>query len=291
MKDDSKQENAPVRRFRHEAMTTTWELFLPQEEGMDDDTATHEVFSEIDQLEVELTRFRPDSDIGRLNSLSAGQSTRIGHAAMDCLLLARDVHAATVGAFDVTIGPLHACWITPDGAPRAPDPEEIKEAAACCGIEHLTLDVDALRAGVLVDHMCIDLGGIGKGYALDQVAERLKHALGRTNFLLNAGSSTVLAAGPGPDGNGWPVLAGHATTPITLRDEAVSGSGVAVKGNHIIDPRTRKPAQIARRDHAWARTPLASVADAFSTAFLILSPEEIAEVCRKHPEIALLSAE
>jgi FAD:protein FMN transferase len=101
----------------------------------------------------------------------------------------------------------------------------------------------------------------------------------------------VLGCGPGPEGKGWPIRTGLAEGLVHLRDEALSGSGTEVKGAHIMDPRTLRPASLRRRDHVWVRTPVAAVSDAFSTAFLVLSPEEVAAVCARHPEIQLVRAE
>ena len=277
-----------VRHFTHRAMATTWDIFLRGGDATDAEDAAQSSFREIDQLEAELSRFRPDSDIGRLNRLPAGTTTRVGTAAMDCLLLARDVHAATAGAFDATIGPLHQCWLTPDGSPRRPEKREIDEAAARTGMHHLIIDPENLRLGTRTEGVTVDLGGIGKGYALDQAAARLHALFGFHDFLLNAGDSTVLASGPGPDGIGWPIRAGQSGRLIHLRDESMSGSGTSVKGNHIIDPRTRRPAKVSRRDHVWVRAALASVSDAFSTAFLVLSPADARQVCARHPDIQMV---
>lgn len=274
-----------IRRYSHQAMATTWAFFVRGLSPGDADDAALATFREIDVLESELSRFRPDSDIGRLNRLPAGATTRVGTAAIDCLLLARDVHAATGGAFDVTIGPLFECWLTASGAPRRASKAEIADAAARTGIHHLIIEPEGLRAGTQTEGVVVDLGGIGKGYALDQAAERLQHFHNCHDFLLNAGDSTVLAFGPGPDGQGWPVTAGVSGKIVHLRDESLSGSGCSVKGSHIIDPRTRRPAKTSSRDHVWVRAPMASVSDAFSTAFLMLSAREIQEIVVKHPEI------
>jgi thiamine biosynthesis lipoprotein len=278
----------PVRQFSHQAMATTWELFLAGDEA-DAAEAAHIAFREIDHLESDLTRFRLDSDIGRLNQLPAGGITRVGAAAMDCVLLARDVHEATGGAFDITIGPLFQCWVGPEYIPRRPDRAELAAARARCGMENLIIDPENLTLGVKVEGMIVDLGAVGKGYAVDQAALRLHTDLGLGNFMINAGDSTLLATGPGPDGEGWPIHAGRSGRLLHLRDESISGSGVSVKGAHVIDPRSGKPVKIGGRDHVWVRTTMASVADAFSTAFLVLKLKEAKEVCARHPEITLVA--
>lgn len=278
-----------VRRFSHQAMATTWDLFLCGMDQPEADDIARAAFREVDQLECELSRFRPDSDIGRLNQLAPGQTTRVGAAAMDCVLLARDVHAASGGAFDITIGPLFACWVNPDGSPRRAGKADLSWAMARCGIGKLIIDPELMRLGVTTGGMHIDLGGIGKGYAVDQIAMRLRAMHGCANFLINAGDSTVLAGGPGPDGNGWPIHAGRSGKLLHLLNEAVSGSGTSVKGAHIIDPRSGRPVKPGGRDHLWVRTPLASVADAFSTACLVLSAKETRALALNHPELQMLT--
>lgn len=269
-------------------MATTWELFVAGDEA-DAAEAAYLAFREIDTLEGELSRFRLDSDIGRLNQLPAGSTTRVGTAAMDCVLLARDVHAATGGAFDITIGPVFRCWVGPEYTPRRPERTELAAARARCGMENLIIDPPNLLLGVKLEGMVVDLGAIGKGYAVDQAALRLHTEFGLANFMINAGDSTLLATGPGPDGEGWPIHAGRDGRLIHLRDESISGSGVSVKGAHVIDPRNGKPVKIGGRDHVWVRTTMASVADAFSTAFLVLNLREAREVCARHPEIGLVT--
>ncbi|MBT3468513.1 MAG: hypothetical protein HN467_04230, partial [Opitutae bacterium] len=70
---------------------------------------------------------------------------------------------------------------------------------------------------------------------------------------------------------------------LWLTREAMSGSGTAVKGAHVLDPRTARPAETESR--TWARAPSAALADALSTAFMVFSPQEVDEYCREHPGI------
>jgi thiamine biosynthesis lipoprotein len=138
----------------------------------------------------------------------------------------------------------------------------------------------------------IDLGGIGKGFALDKTAELLgewrEDAPDISGTLLNAGESTVLAIGTQAEEDGWRVSvaadlsAQGKTQEIVLRDRALAGSSTRVLGRHIIDPRTAGPANGALR--AWASAPTATVADALSTAFMIMTPAEVDRYCQRHPD-------
>jgi thiamine biosynthesis lipoprotein len=138
----------------------------------------------------------------------------------------------------------------------------------------------------------LDLGGIGKGFALDTVREVLAHwEIDRG--LLHGGTSTALAWGfPGRHAGeleGWPLgVAGAqpstgAPGRVILRDRALSGSGTEVKGEHVIDPRDGRPAR--GHDAAWVSHPSAAAADALSTAFMVMPTAQVDQFCRRHPEV------
>ncbi|MCH2025783.1 MAG: FAD:protein FMN transferase [Verrucomicrobiales bacterium] len=239
---------------------------------------------DLEPLEAELSRFRRNSDISRLNHLQKGESTPIGIATLDCIQLAKDIHTATDGAFDITIGPLIAVLTNPDHSARNPSKKELTKAIEAIGIDKIKLDHESLTATVLCDDLWLDLGGIGKGYALDQMALILKES-GINNALLDAGGSTLLAFGDGPDGNGWFGGLGEPNSPeIILNNNSLSGSGFSERGEHIIDPRKHCRVPM-KKCNAWALAPYAALADALSTAFLVMTPKEIQNLCAKHEEI------
>ena len=244
-----------------------------------------EAFRDLDQLERELSRFITSSDISRLNRLHAGQTIDVGLATYDCLSLAKKINSETNGAFDITIGPLFHIWRSENGDPRTPSEDLISAARAATGMDKLILHENELRAGVTIDHVQLDLGAIGKGYALDQMASHLKewHI---PRALLDAGGSTLLALAPPIGESGWRIGTGTPKEkPILLANQAFSGSGFDVQGLHIIDPRTGRPATL-KKHNAWAFAPYAALADALSTAFILLSKSEIRDLCSRHEGIA-----
>ena len=247
------------------------------------------VWDDIDALEQQLSRFVPWSDIGRLNGNPAGRIMDIGSAAMDCLSYGKDVWEQTGGAFDVTIGPLLPVLRWSDGAPRKATKDEIAEARARCGYANLDIDEEAMTVTPRVDNMLIDLGAIGKGYALDQAAILLREEWGITSALLNAGTSTILGLGSLPGHEGWLVRAG-APEPFALKDQAVSGTGFQVKGAHVIDPRTAKLVDL-RRIIRWSIAPNATLADALSTAFMVMNRKEITAFLKRYPDVQCLFIE
>ncbi len=273
-------------RFAHEAMNTEFEVIIAQEGiGIAGARhAAHMVFEEIDRLEEELSRFRPTSEIWRLSLLKAGESAFVDLATWDCLSLAKAVHAETNGAFDVTIGPLMKLWRNPDGSPRTPVAEELDATRRGVGDHLFDLDPDGQRVTVHGDDLIFDLGALGKGYALDQAVRVLNDCDVHT-ALLNAGESTILGIGSPPGLEGWPVDL-HLEQPRTLllRDSALSCSGFAVQGGHIMNPRTGEPLPVSAR-RSYVLAPAAALSDALSTAFMVMSPEEIGVLCQRYPGV------
>ena len=271
-------------RLGAHAMATEFQIFISGTSETKAHTCAAEALRDLELLEAELSRFRDGSDISRLNHLPPGKSTPIGEAAYDCINLAKEIHLATNGAFDITIGPLLAVWNNPDHTPRQPSESELKRARAAIGIDKVLLDRKNREASVSCPDIWLDVGGIGKGYALDQMASILQ-ASGIDNALLDAGGSTLLAFGKGPAGEGWPVGTGEPNMPaIHLQDRSLSGSGFTERGEHIIDPRGGSRVSADKRN-AWALAPFAALADALSTAFLVMSRKEITTFCAEHGDI------
>lgn len=281
----------PVHRFFHEAMATTFEVVIPGGDGEYARQAAAACFRELDRIQAELSRFEPGSDVWQVNALSAGQAVAVGDATLECLLLARRVFGATDGAFDATAGALMNCLRTDDGRPRRPTDEEFAAALGATGMDLLVIDAGQYAVGLLADGVCVDLGGVGKGHALDRMGGLLGDWDVETAFL-SGGTSTVLAIGPPAPDDGWRLAVrepdGEAddTESIYLRNRAFSGSGTAVKGRHIVDPRTGRPP--TGTTNAWAAAASAALSDALSTAFMVMTPEKVARYCRKHPDVGAM---
>jgi thiamine biosynthesis lipoprotein len=284
-----------MKRFSYEAMATTFELLIVHSTGgrltAEDERyaaqAAVAAFDEVDRLENELSRFRENSDITRINNLPANQPLQLGLDTFECLKIARRVYTETHGAFDITIGTLLKCWRNDDGSPRNPSPKEIDIARMHTGTNLIQLNEAEHTIELSASGVQVDLGGIGKGYAVDRVAELLRDY--ELNVaLISGGYSSVLALDAPPGKDGWPLTM---TNPAgdkdilarpSLRNAALSGSGVQ-KGGHIIDPRTAEP--VEGRRAAWSSAPDAATADALSTAFMIMGTDEIKQYCSRHPDM------
>ncbi|UCE22350.1 MAG: FAD:protein FMN transferase [Candidatus Aminicenantes bacterium] len=281
-----------VFRFAHQAMGTTFELLVSGKEETYSRQASQAVFSEIDRIENLFSRFNPCSDIGQINHLKPGQSLLVGVETYECLKTVASIQSQTRGAFDVNIGSL--VKYKEEDAPTFQ-----KLNTGIMEIIDLSLTsqgymvkIRQKEAGIQEGHIQLDLGGIGKGYALDKTLEILSD-WDIDSALIHGGTSSALAVGVPADSpagdKGWPVGIGGtwecAQSPkeFFLKDRALSGSGTEVKGKHIIDPRIGGPAQ----GHlaTWVSHPSAAVSDALSTAFMVMDTKEVKAFCDSHPEV------
>ncbi len=251
--------------FHHEAMATTFAVIIADHPRDYARQAAAAAYRELDRLESELSRYVESSDIARANRLACGETITIGEDTLQCLLIAADVSIATGRAFDAA----YASQRSPDQPDDAP---------------LFTLDPDAHTLTSRAARLHLDLGAVGKGYALDRMAAQLAE-WAVTTACLQSGGSTALALAPPSGHPGWPIGLGEGATHrlLSLSHVALSGSGIAVKGAHLIDPRTGAPAP--RTTRAWALAPTAALSDALSTAFFIFQENELAAFCAAHPSI------
>ncbi len=262
------------------AMATRFELVLHGSDPVQLRAAGEEALQEITMLEEALSFYRPASELSRVNRQAASHPVAVSPRLFQLLMEAQRLYHDTDGAFDVTIGPLMKCWGFADGSGVWPAAEALDRARDVTGMHLVELDrarraVRFARAGVQ-----IDLGAIGKGYAIEEAAAILR-ACGIESAFLHGGTSTMIALGQPPDQETWKVaITGPddctVAAVVPLRDEALSVSAASGKAfregettyGHVIDPRTGIPVQgalVAAATHASA-----TVSDALSTALLAL---------------------
>jgi FAD:protein FMN transferase len=283
-------------RVHRAAMACRFEILL------DDGDAAHvsaarEALDEADRLEAALSVFRDTSDLSRVNRTAAA-----GPAAVDADLFAllarcRDLHDRTQGTFDITSTPLSRCWGFLRREGRLPSPEEIAAARALVGMSGVTLDEGARTIRFRQAGVELNLGSIGKGYALDRMAG-LMRARGVSHALLSAGGSSAVAVGG--RGPGWTIdirprqVGLDRLARLHLRDGALATSGAGeqffeVEGRrygHVIDPRTGWPA--AGVLSVSVVTAEGALSDALSTAFLVGGMDVARRYCAAHPETLAL---
>ena len=279
-------------RIHRVAMACRFEVMLSSDDARDV-AAARSALDEADDIETVLTVFRQNSVVAHLNRRAAGEEVTVGADLFELLSTSAALHAGTGGAFDVTSTPLSRCWgfLTREG--RVPSDQEIADARAVVGMDHVKLDATARTVHFDRQGVEVNFGAIGKGFALDRMGALLR-GRGARRALLAAGDSSVLAIGG--KGRGWPVdlrprLASRRVGRLWIKNGAVGTSGageqfIEVDGQrygHVIDPRTGQPAEGVLG--ASVITGDAASADALSTAFLIGGPELASRYCEAHPDV------
>lgn len=248
--------------FTHDAMKTTFALRLVHSDPALAKNAAYAAIQLIDDLEGLLSRYRPGSDVWQINHMQAGQSLFVQDATYDCLKKALEISEASGGLFDITLGR---------------QIEHVKsgnDAPLPGAIGQLSLDPEKPAIHCLEPGREIDLGGIGKGYALDALRAELID-WGITTALLSSGASTHLAYGD----RAWPIqrMGAANEASLQLENRALSISGADVQGDHIVDP-SQQTLQARTRERIWVLHDSAASADAWSTACFLMNDEEIASL-------------
>lgn len=260
----------------------------------------------VDRIEDQLSVFRSTSEVCRINQTAADESAPVEPELFELLQMALRLHAETDGALDITSAPLWESWGFARREGRVPDQQALAEALARVGSQYVQLDAQHKTIHFQRPGIQLNLGSIGKGFALDRCAAKLQQA-GINDFLIHGGSSSVLACGcmardDNTSQDGWTVGIRHPLRPgqrlaeIRLRDRALATSGSWAQSfvhqgrrlSHILDPRTGRPAEGVLS--ATVIAPNATLADALSTAFFVMGPQSAMEYCRERTEIGVVFA-
>lgn len=279
----------------------------------------------VTRLEEKLSFFRPKSRISYINAVAAYEPVAVDEELYGLLVLCRDLYSATDGCVDITSTPLWQVWGFARREGRIPTDEEIETARENVGGHLVELDDAARTVRFLKPGVAVNLGCVGKGFALDLAAQTLLDA-GIGDFLMHGGLSSVLARGEqwskGPKGEegeknlvenrtenrplkicnenpGWkvgitdPMRPGRRLKELRLHDQALGTSGTrhqffrhrGRRYGHILDPRSGFPVEGIVSVTVIA--PTAAEADLLSTAFFVMGPEKTAVFCRSRPELAV----
>src|SRR5262249_8367966 len=242
--------------FSRRAMATSFDILLPFGTPAAG-PAAESALDTIDALEDQLTVYRKHSEVSRLNHGAYTDAVEVEENLFDLLILAKKIAVETEGAFDISAGALIKAWGFFRGPRRVPSERERAEALHRVGMKYVALDGEKRTVRFLASGLEINLGSIGKGYALDRAAQLLQSQWNIASGLLHGGHSSVYAIGSraGED-RGWPVGVRHPWRKDTrfavvwLRDRALGTSAASFqhlewqgrKLGHILDPRTGWPA-------------------------------------------------
>ncbi len=284
------------------AMAGEFQVFLnagQYDEGME---RALEALDLVGELEARLSVFQSDSEITTINREAADRPVEVEPRLFELLKLAGRIHEATGGAFDLTAGPLWEAWGFARREGRVPSDAQLADVLKRTGWHHVELDERAGTIRFKRRGVGLNLGSIGKGYAVDRCREVLAEG-GVDDFLIHGGKSSVLAQGrrlsaAGIESGGWDVGIRHPLRPdrrlaeIRLRDRALATSGSGVQFfrhqgrrlGHVLDPRTGQPAEGVLSVTVLA--PTAAEADALATALYVLGVDGGLDFCRSREDLA-----
>jgi thiamine biosynthesis lipoprotein len=290
-------EEVALLRFGRRAMATTFEVILPYGTPFAIEAA-EAALDEIDRLEAQLTVYRDTSEVSALNRHAATSAVPVEPRLFELLTLAARLSAETDGAFDISVGALIKAWGFYRRRGRVPSAEERAEVRGHIGMRHVRLDPERRTVHFDMPGLEINLGSIGKGYALDRAAGLLRRRWSVRSGLLHGGHSSILALGSEPGrSDGWAVGVKHPWAQerrlgtVRVRDRALATSAATFqhleyngrKLGHILDPRSGWPAEGLAS--ATVLAPTAAEADALATAFFILGADAARAYCERRPDV------
>tara|TARA_B110000495_G_scaffold201669_1_gene219657 strand:- start:1112 stop:2323 length:1212 start_codon:yes stop_codon:yes gene_type:complete len=304
--------------YSKNAMACEFEVYFNLHQYRNSGMATMDAFQLIDLLEDQLTIYRDHSELSEINREAFENNVRVESRLFELLSLAHTIFRETEGAFDITSGPLTRLWGFEKRNGNLPDPTKIEKLLPTIGSNHFNLRETDSTISFELPNLMLNLGGIGKGHALDRVKEMFAERE-LENYVIHGGQSSVIANGnsihidaselqSASDSQkatstlnpGWTVGISHPTLPgqrlaeVYLRNQALGTSGTARQGfyhqgkryGHIIDPRTGWPSE--RYLSTTVISQSAAVSDALATGFFVMPHESIKTYCDNHPEVGAI---
>lgn len=251
----------------------------------------------LERMDKEFSRTKQDGELYAVNRAAGKEAVAVSDETLDIVKLSLKYAEEMDGLFDPTIGPLVDLWNIGNGGDHVPPQAEIDKAKAMTNYKDVIVDDKAKTVKLAKEGMVLDMGGIGKGYAADRIADYLKEQ-GLDSAMINLGGSSIIALGNKPNGSPWNIglqdpdqSRGTQLGTIKIADEVIDASGVyerffmqdGVRYHHILDPRTGFPSQNGLKS-ITIMSPNATDADALSTGVFLMGLEEGMKYIESLPE-------
>ena len=276
-------------------MGTVFEIAAYQRSSEQASVAIEKAFQEILRLDDLMSNYNPESALSHLNQSAHFHAEKVPPDLYNVIQQAMHFSKLSNGKFDITVAPVVNLWKAALSGESIPSAAQQQQAQACVGYEKIVLtppDQITFQSPCLQ----LDLGAIGKGYAVDRAVTML-HSLGIRNALINAGGSTIFAMGSPPGKTGWLV---HLRDPsrrvdpyVMLNNESVSTSEQSPasllgrdSAGHIVDPTTGRPLKTEFAVSVVA--PTATLSDGLSTTLLLLRPVEGKSLVSQTPDVSAI---
>lgn len=270
----------PVHEQKY-AMGTVFDIVVYTDSPARAAAAMDKAFQEIVRLDQVMSNFKPESDLSRLNRGAHFHTVNVVPDLYTVIADSLRYSRLSGGKFDITVGPLTDLWKAATRGGPVPTTAQIRNVEPCIGYQKIKL-IPPRDIEFLSPCLRIDLGAIGKGYAVDRAIAVLR-AQGIRRALVNAGGSTIYGMGTPPGQAGWPVAlrdpSRHVPARVMLHDTAISTSQQTPpsllggkRAGHIVNPATGLPVNTEYAVSVLAQD--ATAADALSTTLLLVGPQQ-----------------
>ncbi|AIQ39770.1 FAD:protein FMN transferase [Paenibacillus sp. FSL R7-0312] len=251
----------------------------------------------LERMDIEFSRTKENGELYAVNQAAGKEAVAVSDETLDIVKLSLKYAEEMDGLYDPTVGPLVDLWAIGEGGEHVPDQAAIDKARSLTNYKDVIVDDAAKTVKLAKEGMVLDMGGIGKGYAADRIADYLK-AQGLDSAMINLGGSSIIALGNKPNGSPWNIglqdpdqSRGTQLGTIKISDEVIDASGVyerffmqdGVRYHHILDPRTGFPSQNGLKS-ITIMSPNATDADALSTGVFLMGLEDGMKYLEALPE-------
>lgn len=280
------------------AMATRFYVLIPELEDGSGDEFFQKMKDEVKRIESRLSRFIKESEISKINREAFKADVETDEECFEILSACKYGWKMTDGAFDITLRPLMDYWKKEKNQPV----ETLQSVKESVGMQHVDLDEANKTVGFKNENTELDLGGFGKGYALEKIKQMIESSAIKDAFI-SFGESSVLAMGEHPAGGAWKIGINNYKNPgNSIHEFEVTNGSVSTSSNfflndegllqnhtHIINPKTGKPHEHFTAASVSARSPI--LAEILSTACLLLSEEKIRELMEKYDDIEIIKVD
>lgn len=276
-------------------MATRFYVLIPGLEDGAGDELYQKMKDEVHRIESRLSRFIKESEISKINREAFEREVETDDECFEILSACKYGWKMTDGAFDITLRPLMEYWKNEENHSE----EDLEELMESVGMQHVELYDEEQSIQFKNELIELDLGGFGKGYALEKVKQMIESSAIESAFV-SFGESSVLAMGEHPAGGAWKVgindykNPGNSIHEFEMSDGSVSTSsnfylnddGKLQHHRHVINPKTGKPHDHFTASSVSAKSPI--LAEILSTACLLLPDEKIRELIQKYEDIEIV---
>lgn len=264
--------------FDCKAMNTELKVLVANEDKSYAKSAVNDCFADVEMLESDMSMYRFGSDIYMVNAAKVGDIVKLAEPTSKCLERAFQACAVTGGAVDVCCGEFFLNFKKDRTLQYSKTP---RRGAFEFDPENMMLRKTSEGA--------IDLGSIGKGFAVDEISKKLDDIWEIENYFITFGASSIYARGKPDNGDFWFARLDEGLS-VRLDKLSIASSGDSPAGEHIMDCRTCTPPK-QKRFRTWALCKSCAMADALATAFSVLELEAVEKICAEYEVLAAIKAD